>query len=46
VSASYDACLALGGRVSVSTLAGRGTTFRFHIPSGGETEQRDATSAA
>jgi signal transduction histidine kinase len=32
VSASYQACLALGGRVEVTTVCGQGTTFRFLFP--------------
>jgi chemotaxis protein histidine kinase CheA len=32
VSACGRACSALGGRMSVSTKAGQGTTFRFHFP--------------
>jgi HPt (histidine-containing phosphotransfer) domain-containing protein len=32
VSACYNACLALGGRMSITTARGDGTTFRFSIP--------------
>ncbi len=32
VSACGRACSALGGRISLSTTPGQGTTFRFHFP--------------
>ena len=32
ISASYQACLALGGRVEVTTVRGQGTTFCFLFP--------------